>query len=697
MSQPRSSIRSSKQSKVAKVGSNQSTLSAFFGLSLKPSQKGDSSRQNAKLVRAVKQSIEKPVDQIDLTVDDDTDILKDISNSQSVLSSLRSDSFEPSTLIDIADDDDDLLVKSNLKSNRPIGSILERSSSFKDYSRTDLTQNFYTGSFQSTRSDTTVNRLKTSKQRNLPWTSSSGMVVNKLASKNPRLLASSMSSSKAHDKIGTSSSITLSDEQRQVLKYIIDEKLNVFYTGSAGTGKSVLLKELIRKLYKKYGSNCVAVTASTGLAAVNIGGQTINRFAGIGLGKESVPALVTKINKNRVSEKWKKTKVLIIDEVSMIDGNLFHKLNQIAKIVRSNNRPFGGIQVIVTGDFFQLPPVPDRNGPRPTFCFQSPSWPEVIQRTILLTKVFRQKGDTELINMLNALRLGDVSPDMVNKFRSLLRPIQYADGLEPTELFPLREEVDRANKVRLDKLPSEVRAFPAIDSGVEQYRNMLDNVMALKTLLLKEDAQVMMLKNKNEYLVNGSIGKVMYFVTPNLWLQINKTYRADLDVPQTIREVRLLTKCVGISFFTPELEEEINQVRTPAFEKLVQLATRELSIDLIPVVKFSTIDGMSEIELVEPDDFSVDVKGGAVNRKQIPLVLSWALSIHKSQGQTLERVKVDLNKVFENGQVYVALSRAVSKEALQIVGFNPLKIRCSPDVRKFYENLERFNEEKTIL
>ena len=187
--------------------------------------------------------------------------------------------------------------------------------------------------------------------------------------------------------------VFLSDEQRKVLNLVAESKKSVFFTGSAGTGKSVLLREVIRVLRDKYKRELdrVAVTASTGLAACNVGGVTLHSFAGIGLGKEAVPELVKKIKRNQKAKlRWMRTKVLIIDEISMVDGDLFDKLEGIARIIRNNGRPFGGIQLVITGDFFQLPPVPDY-GRIAKFAFDAGTWNTSIEHTIGLTQVFRQK------------------------------------------------------------------------------------------------------------------------------------------------------------------------------------------------------------------------------------------------------------------------------------------------------------------
>lgn len=203
---------------------------------------------------------------------------------------------------------------------------------------------------------------------------------------------------KAKSKRKQVARVFLSEEQQHVLDLVVEKKKSVFFTGSAGTGKSVLLREIITSLRKKYARepDRIAVTASTGLAACNVGGVTLHSFSGIGLGKESTAELVKKVKKNqKARHRWMRTKVLVIDEVSMVDGELFDKLESIARQLRNNGRPFGGIQLVITGDFFQLPPVPEK-GKIAQFAFDAGTWPTSVEYTIGLHHVFRQKDPGKL-------------------------------------------------------------------------------------------------------------------------------------------------------------------------------------------------------------------------------------------------------------------------------------------------------------
>ena len=236
-------------------------------------------------------------------------------------------------------------------------------------------------------------------------------------------------------KEGALPSLFLSKEQKSIRASVIDEGKSIFFTGSAGTGKSVLMKSIIKGLRAKYCKepDRVAVTASTGLAAVNIDGTTLHSFAGIGLGKESAPELVKKIRKTpKARQRWLRTRILIIDEVSMIDGELFDKLEQVARTIRNTGAPFGGIQLVVTGDFFQLPPVAEKDKIA-KFSFDATTWNTCIEHTILLSHVFRQR-DATFANMLNEMRLGRLTTASTKAFQSLSRPLKFADDLEATEL-----------------------------------------------------------------------------------------------------------------------------------------------------------------------------------------------------------------------------------------------------------------------
>ncbi|OAL33511.1 hypothetical protein AYO20_07197 [Fonsecaea nubica] len=471
----------------------------------------------------------------------------------------------------------------------------------------------------------------------------------------------------------------LSDEQKAVVKAVMDEGKSVFFTGSAGTGKSVLMRAIISKLKHKYRKDPdrIAVTASTGLASCILEGQTLHSWSGIGLGKEPAPELVKKIKRNQKSrQKWLRTKVLIIDEVSMVDGQLFDKLEQVARTIRNNGRPFGGIQLVVTGDFFQLPPVPDKNTSA-KFVFEAVTWNTCIQHTILLTHVFRQK-DEQFARMLNEMRLGKMSPATIREFKSLSRPLDFRDELEATELYPRREEVENANQNRMRKLSGQMMTFTAVDSGTAEpntRKALLNNFIAPEILELKKGAQVMLIKNIDQQLVNGSLGIVQSFMDEGTFF----TYKDDEPTFLLAHE--------------PDDGEDESDIKA-AREKIREARLKNSTTGgeprmLWPMVRFNLPDGTSRSMLCSPDEWKTESQNGEVlaKRVQVPLILAWALSIHKAQGQTLSRVKVDLGKVFEKGQAYVALSRARTKEGLQVLRFDERKVMVHQKVLQFYSKL----------
>ncbi|EUC55635.1 DNA helicase (PIF1), putative [Rhizoctonia solani AG-3 Rhs1AP] len=460
--------------------------------------------------------------------------------------------------------------------------------------------------------------------------------------------------------------ITLSYEQSQILD-IVKKGSNIFFTGSAGTGKSVLLREIIKALRKKHGKaqDAVAITASTGIAACNIGGVTLHSFGGIGIGEGSPESLAMKVRKNKNAlARWLRCKVLIIDEVSMLDGDLFDRLARVACIVRKSPKPFGGIQLIVTGDFFQLPPVV--KGGQPKFAFEAEKWSECVERTFNLSKVFRQK-DPRFVDMLNEMRFGRLTPASTRTFYELSRPIPD-DGIQATELFPRREDVDRSNSLRMAALPGKEQVFSARDAGTitdpVQRDKMLQNFMAPKEISLKINAQVMLLKNIDETLVNGSVGRVIGFYDAT-----------EVDVGE---------KGELIHIYAPEERKKLAKKQKDLPHGLAKY----------PLVEFRVPRGTRKL-LVMPDAFKVELPNGEVqvSRTQIPLILSWAMSIHKSQGQTLDRVKVDCGRIFEKGQAYVALSRATSLEGLQVLNFDPKKVQAHDKVKTWSQTLECITHE----
>lgn len=477
----------------------------------------------------------------------------------------------------------------------------------------------------------------------------------------------------------TSTNIQLTTEQCNILNTVL-AGTSIFFTGAAGTGKSYLLFTIIDSLRRRLRYDQVAVTATTGLAALNIGGSTIHRWGGLGLAKDSVSVIAAKISKRQdLRSRWQNVKVLIIDEVSMLDGDLFDKLEEIARLVRKSSKPFGGIQLVITGDFFQLPPV--SKGQVPQLCFQATSWNRSIQKMSLLTQIFRQT-DERLVNLLNALRRGNITKDVVEQFRMLERQVAYPDGLEPTQLYPLRRQVDEANKSRMSAIEGREFIYMSEDSGLfdnESTQRLLADVMMPSRLALKAGAQVILLVNLSAQLVNGSRGRVETFVNDEVWPILQNLATRWPEIISLYNTV--LNDNGQISSKTQAWFSSMDHHDR---EDLVKVLSRE---DRLPVVRFR-----DQLVLVERTDQKVEgpPPGRPIlaTRVQIPLLPSWAMSIHKAQGQTVDRLVVDLSNTFEKGQAYVAVSRARCFDRLQVKGFSTQAVKVDSRVLQFYEKLE---------
>ncbi|KAI1792662.1 PIF1-like helicase-domain-containing protein [Ganoderma leucocontextum] len=527
--------------------------------------------------------------------------------------------------------------------------------------------------------------------------------------------------------------VALNTEQRRVLQMVVDEGKNVFFTGPAGSGKSLLLRAIIAGLKKKYSKNqaVISVTASTGMAASNIGGMTIHSWGAVTPGMHNIDRQISCIKTCKPAfKRWRETKVLVIDEVSMVDGELFDTLTKLADQLRNKktDRPFGGIQLVVTGDFFQLPPV-TKSGVEPFFAFESESWKKCIDHTVTLTEVYRQK-DTQFVDLLNELRKGNIAPSAHQTFTSLSRPLPpLPSGILPTELYPLRAQVERANTTRLAALPGSVHAYVARDTGTHQ--KVLEQMVVPARLAFKVDAQVMLVKNVDEKLVNGSVGRVLGFhaiatcaasvgtlsssqekdmkpfsgfglgssgskpKSGSASTSSSQESNASASTASSKANGAVRNVQVGADGRTPvalcgkTLADKENAGAEQADIKPASAKGKPRDDELYPLVEFRTQQG-TEVVLVVRDEFRVEDNEGKLlaRRVQVPLVLAWAMSIHKSQGQTIQHVKIDLRSVFEKGQSYVALSRAASLDGLQVLGFDPKKVKAHPKVVEWSSGLE---------
>lgn len=417
----------------------------------------------------------------------------------------------------------------------------------------------------------------------------------------------------------------LSSQQKSVIE-LFEQGKNILVTGGAGTGKSHLLSFLKRN----YASSGLEVAASTGIAAVNIGGSTIHSWAGIGLANMPVDKIIENIfsaKLSKVRRRIKQTKALAIDEISMISADVFEILDKVFRAVRENDKPMGGMQIVLFGDFLQLPPI-SRDSYNSNFCFSSGAWEGLNLQTFILQQVFRQ-DDAKFIKVLNNLRFGILDEEDQEILESRIQAKDKNLAIKPTVLTTHNYKVEKINETELKKIPRTEISYAAQYFGAPERAEFLKkNCLAPEVLKLKIGAQVMMIKNtyQKEGIINGSLGIV-------------KEFSSKKNYP--------VIEFVGGKIITIGPEEWLLEKYDEHKKELIAEA--------------------------------------GVN--QIPLILSWAMTIHKSQGLTLDKISCDLSEVFSPGQIYVALSRARALSGVFIESINFKKITSNRDAVKFYEGL----------
>lgn len=390
---------------------------------------------------------------------------------------------------------------------------------------------------------------------------------------------------------------------------ILCEGESALLTGPAGTGKTFVLNQFI-KIARAEGKK-VAVTATTGLAATHLGGTTIHAWSGIGVADELRPGFADYMSKTR-REMIEKTDVLIIDEISMLHDFRLDMIDEACRLVRRKDEPFGGIQVVMSGDFFQLPPVNRREGRVGGFVVNSRVWQELDPVILYLSEQFRQ-DDEVLLDILTAMRDDGIRRHHAEKLLERAE-VQPPDPEMITELHTVNLDVDTINHARLQALDTDERSFQQFTTGSANYVESLQrSVLAPAELVLRKGALVMAVKNSPQRTyANGSIGTVTDF---------------------------------------------------------------EPGTDY-PIVEFRSGRTVTMV----PDSWEMrdgDKKRASIS--QIPLRLAWAITVHKSQGMTLDAAKIDLRKAFVPGMGYVALSRVKNIDNLYLYGINRTALAISED------------------
>jgi ATP-dependent DNA helicase PIF1 len=417
----------------------------------------------------------------------------------------------------------------------------------------------------------------------------------------------------------------LTNTQSKCLEMMSSGK-NVFVTGPGGVGKSFIIEKFVKECCR---SKKIGITSMTGISALLIGGTTLHSFLGIGLGKGTAEAIQFRIQHNPFQRKrWATLDILIIDEISMMSPLLFDKLEEVARMIRGTTKPFGGIQLILSGDFCQLPCI----GEVQSLCIDATSWSKCMHNIVYLTEIVRQK-DLTFQTFLNSVRMGIVDEfvlRILEERKNTTLTNEY--GIIPTFIYTTRNDVAQHNDRELDNLASQgleffeynaevyIEPFVKMPQFVEDRINKDFN--GVRTLQLCVGAQVMLLRNLDLTigLANGSRGVV-----------------------------------IG---FEPE--------------------------STIPIIRF--LNGVER--LIDYHSWMFDENDRCVATvTQIPLKIAYAITAHSSQGSTVDYATIDLTNVFEYGQAYVALSRVKTLDGLSIINYNPALIKALPKAINFYNNL----------
>ena len=404
----------------------------------------------------------------------------------------------------------------------------------------------------------------------------------------------------------------LNAEQQQVMNALWSGS-NQFFTGPAGTGKSFVIKYMVDELTEQ--KKQFAITSSTSSSAANIGGVTVHSWAGIGLGDAPVEELIRKIRVIPVlRQRWRTIEFWIMDEISILDKDIFTKLDKIGRAVRGKpHTPFGGIKMVICGDYFQLPPISEE------YAFESPSWAETVNHTIILKEIHRQT-ESILIDGLNEMRMGRVSEAFIQAVtKDKDEFYKLGNGVLPSRLLSKNRDVDEINEQELARLTSEKFTFKT------KSPQSLDKLFTVPSeITLAVGAQVILVKKADGY-VNGTRGVITeiqgYGTTnPRIWVK-GKDGKSHLVV-QKLFEAREQGKVVA-------------------------------------------------------------------TRLAFPIRLAWCISIHRSQGQSIDYLDVNLQGVFSPAQSYVAVSRATCLSGLRVTGLCSKVVYCDPKVVAFYASLEQ--------
>ena len=440
---------------------------------------------------------------------------------------------------------------------------------------------------------------------------------------------------------------------------------NVFLTGSAGSGKTYTLNQYIN--YLRARRVPVAVTASTGIAATHMNGTTIHSWSGIGIKDELSDRDLTNLSRKQfLADRLKDTAVLIIDEISMLHAKQLNLVNQVLKHVRKNDAAFGGIQVVVAGDFFQLPPIGSKGeSNREKFAFMSEAWLDAKFHICYLSEQHRQvseaaNGGLDLDDILNQIRRQEVTFEAIAALEATFD--QNVD-INRTRLYTHNLNVNKINDKELAALEGETMRFEATSTGDSKLVETLKKTVRTQDdLVLKVGAKVMFIKNNTELGVsNGTMGELIGFAA----VKIDDSKDTSDDLIEDTAQDAIAKNTKNKAKKDKESKEKLKD-KKPTTQKM-------------PVVRLNS----GREVIAEPEEWIIEDETGDVlaSYLQVPLCLAWAITIHKSQGMTLEAAEIDLSRTFELGQGYVALSRLKSLAGLQLLGMNDMSLQLDPLAR----------------
>ncbi|MGP5210802.1 AAA family ATPase [Psychrobacter alimentarius] len=444
---------------------------------------------------------------------------------------------------------------------------------------------------------------------------------------------------------------------------------NVFLTGSAGSGKTYTLNQYID--YLRARRVPVAVTASTGIAATHMSGTTIHSWSGIGIKDELSDRDLSNLSRKQfLADRLKDTAVLIIDEISMLHAKQLNLVSQVLKYVRKNDKAFGGIQVVVAGDFFQLPPIGSKGETnREKFAFMSEAWLDAKFHICYLSEQHRQvseaaNGGLDLDDILNQIRRQEVTFEAI---AALEATFDQDVDIKRTRLYTHNLNVNKINDKELAALDGDMMRFEATSTGDSKLVETLKKTVRTQDeLILKVGSKVMFIKNNTELGVsNGTMGELIGFAAVKID-DSKDSSSALIEEDDTDEDEETSKQTKGKTKKEKDSDKKSSKTKKPTTQKM-------------PVVRLNS----GREVVAEPEEWIIEDETGEVlaSYEQVPLCLAWAITIHKSQGMTLEAAEIDLSRTFELGQGYVALSRLKSLAGLQLLGMNDMSLQLDPLAR----------------